>query len=247
MIAITGTIINVLGILIGSVVGLTRKTPMEVSTQGLFRIGLGLGTILCGLWLTWVHVNGTFLQIVSQVVVIIVAMILGRLLGKMMRLQKLSNRLGRFTRERMEGVKPGQTMSLGDGFNACAAVFCAAPLGIIGSVTDGLATHWQPLAIKAVMDALAAMGFVAVFRGNSVLLSALPVLAFQGSIALLCHFALGPWLVGLNLVDPVVATAGLLMCAVAQVMLNVKRVELADYLPSLVVAPLLAWLVGRLL
>jgi uncharacterized membrane protein YqgA involved in biofilm formation len=92
------------------------------------------------------------------------------------------------------------------------------------------------------MDGLAAMGFVAVFRGNSVMLSALPVLAFQGSIALACHFAVGPWLASMNLIDPIVATSGIMLCAVAQVMLNVKRVELADYLPSLVVAPLLTWL-----
>jgi ABC-type molybdate transport system permease subunit len=44
----------------------------------------------------------------------------------------------------------------------------------------------------------------------------------------------------------VLGTAGLIVFAISLVILQVKRVELANYLPSLVYAPLLAWLKGRL-
>jgi uncharacterized membrane protein YqgA involved in biofilm formation len=43
------------------------------------------------------------------------------------------------------------------------------------------------------------------------------------------------------LVDSVNATGGLLVFSVALVILDLKKIPLADYLPSLVVAPLLAW------
>jgi uncharacterized membrane protein YqgA involved in biofilm formation len=42
-----------------------------------------------------------------------------------------------------------------------------------------------------------------------------------------------------NLVDSVNAVGGLLVFSVALVMLGLKRIALADYLPSLIVAPLL--------
>jgi uncharacterized membrane protein YqgA involved in biofilm formation len=45
-----------------------------------------------------------------------------------------------------------------------------------------------------------------------------------------------------QLVDAVNAVGGLLVFCVALVMLGLKRIELADYLPSLVTAPLIAWL-----
>jgi uncharacterized membrane protein YqgA involved in biofilm formation len=44
-----------------------------------------------------------------------------------------------------------------------------------------------------------------------------------------------------GLVDSVNVTGGLLVFCVALVILELKRIELADYLPSLAFAPLLAW------
>ena len=43
--------------------------------------------------------------------------------------------------------------------------------------------------------------------------------------------------------DHIYQTAGLVACAVALVIFEVRKVELANYLPSLVIAPLLAWLI----
>jgi uncharacterized membrane protein YqgA involved in biofilm formation len=42
-------------------------------------------------------------------------------------------------------------------------------------------------------------------------------------------------------VDPVNATGGLIACAIALMIFEVRRVELANFLPGLAVAPLLAW------
>jgi uncharacterized membrane protein YqgA involved in biofilm formation len=92
------------------------------------------------------------------------------------------------------------------------------------------------------MDGLAAFSFVALF-GWTVALSALPVLAFQGTISLAVGLLALPWLSARHLVDPINATAGLLIFAVALLIFEVRRVEVADYLPSLIWAPLLTlWL-----
>jgi hypothetical protein len=120
-------------------------------------------------------------------------------------------------------------------------LFCAAPLAILGSVQDGLSGYCYPLAVKAVMDGLATMGFVLLFRWG-VLFAALPVLAFQGTITLLCAQLLKPFLEAHRLVDSVNAAGGLLVFCVALVILELKKIELADYLPSLAFAPLLTWL-----
>jgi hypothetical protein len=73
-------------------------------------------------------------------------------------------------------------------------------------------------------------------------LSAFPVFAFLGGITLACQLWVRPFLETHGLVDPVNAVAGLVACAIALMIFEVRRVELANFLPALAVAPLLAWL-----
>ena len=247
--AVTGTILNVIGILAGGVIGLLWKKPLAMSTQSFFKLTLGALTAFVGLRLTWVSLSGPFVHGLKQLGIVILALVLGKLAGRLMHLQKASNRLGRFARERMAEVKPGDPSRFSDGFNVCAILFCAAPLGIVGAIVDGLAVpegaygSYFPLAIKALMDGLAAMSFVAMF-GTGVLLSAVPVLVFQGTITLLCARLLHPVLQAHGLIDPINATSGLLVFCVALVIFEIRKIELTDYLPSLAFAPLLAyWLV----
>jgi len=236
---VVGTILNVAGILIGGITGLVRSTPMNAATQGMLKLLLGLATVGCGFWLIWRGMDGLTLPRMALLMgVVVVSMMIGRPLGRLLRLQTTSNRLGRYARDRMEAVQTGRPLPASEAFNACTIVFCAAPLGLVGALVDGLAGLWFPLAIKGVMDGLATMGFVSMF-GRASMLAALPVLAFQGTLALCGHLFLGPWLEAGDLLGPVIATAGVLMFSVALVILESKRIELADYLPSLVVAPLL--------
>jgi uncharacterized membrane protein YqgA involved in biofilm formation len=44
------------------------------------------------------------------------------------------------------------------------------------------------------------------------------------------------------LLDSVNATAGLLIFCVALIILEIRKIELANYLPSLAFAPLITWL-----
>jgi hypothetical protein len=84
------------------------------------------------------------------------------------------------------------------------------------------------------------MSFVKQFRWP-VALAAVPVLLFLNGLALAVHAFARPWLEARGLVPAVNAAAGLVICATALVVLEVRRVELANYLPALVVAPLLGW------
>ena len=235
-----GTALNVAGILIGGLVGLTRRKPLSPVNESFLKVTLGVFTVFYGLRLTWISVNGTFLQISKQLLIAVLALVLGKMAGQLLHLQKMSNSLGRQARERMSASKPADPRQLSDGFKTCAALFCAAPLAVLGSVQDGLSGYYSPLAVKAVIDGLATMSFISMF-GWGVMFAALPVLVFQGTITLVCAQYFRPLLETHYLVDSVNAAGGLLVFSVALVILQLKRIELADYLPSLVFAPLLAW------
>ncbi len=115
-------------------------------------------------------------------------------------------------------------------------------MGIIGAINDGLSGYFWLLAVKAVMDGLATASFVKMFRWPAAL-SAIPVFFFFGLITLTCRiYAAGP-LASAGLGDSVGMVSGFVACAVALVIFEIRKVELANYLPALAVAPLLTWLV----
>jgi len=239
----TGAFLNAIGILAGALFGLAQRAPPSARVQDFLRRALGAATAFFGLRLVWLNVNGTFWPCARQILIALLAIVLGNLAGKILSLQKISNRLGQFAGKLISSAQSNPPRKGAAGFNACAILFCAAPLGILGAVTDGLAGDFCLLAVKAVMDALAMAGFVKIFGWPSAL-SAFPVYFFLGAVTLACQLYAGPFLDSHNLIYPVSTAAGLIACAVALVIFEVRKVELANFLPALAVAPLLTKLLA---
>jgi len=239
---VTGAFLNALGILLGSLIGIAWRGPISLRAQLMLRNLLGLATLGFGIRLIYLSVGGTFLTVLKELILAILALTLGNALGKLCRLQKLSNRLGRIAAASIGDAQKNPARK-SDGLNACIILFCASPLGIMGAVTSGLADYFYFLAIKGVMDALAMIGFMKLFRWTAAF-SAFPVFLFLGSISFACQFYALPLLAAHQLVHLIDATAGFMSFAIAIMIFEIRKVELANYLPSLVIAPLLAWLLG---
>jgi uncharacterized membrane protein YqgA involved in biofilm formation len=240
---LTGSFLNAIGILFGGLMGMSLSRQFSAKTQLGLRHLMGLITVMVGLYLTWSSLNGGLFQILKQVVIMILGLTFGAIVGRLLHLQSGLNRLGHYAGQRFASAKPDDPNRLNDGFLICALLFCAGPLGPIGAIQEGLLGYWQTLAIKMVMDGLAAMGFVSVF-GWGVVLSAVPVIAYQGTITLIVH-RFEPNLRAHGLLDSISAVSGMLVFCVALIILELKKIQLADYLPSLVMAPLITWLWQR--
>jgi uncharacterized protein len=238
---VTGTIVNATAILLGGGAGLVFRRGLPAATQNWLKVALGALTVYFGMRLTWISVNGSALSILKQMTIVILAMMLGKITGRLLRIQRASNRAGHYARERCAAARPGAPSQFNEGFAVCSLLFCVAPLGPLGALVDGLGGYGWPLFIKSAMDALAAMGFVSLF-GWGVMMSAVPVLAFQGTLSLLCLRYAEPFLRLHGLADSVNATAGLMIFCVAVLIFEIRRIEVADYVPSLIYAPLLTWL-----
>jgi hypothetical protein len=242
---VLGTILNVAAIVAGGIAGLFIKKQPSAATQSFFKVALGAATVLIGLRLTLLSLSGPFWLILKELGIVLLSLSLGNVTGKLLHLQKASNRIGQLTRNRMMTATPENPNRFTDGFIVCSLLFCAAPLGILGSIHNGLQSDYiWPLVVKAVMEGLATMSFAAMF-GWGVIFSAVPVLIFQGTITLICARSLAPFLQHYRLLDSVNATGGLLIFCVALLifeMPTVRKVPVTDYLPSLIFAPLLTFL-----
>jgi hypothetical protein len=238
---VIGAFLNALGILLGALFGLVRREPLSPRTQNHCKSALGALTAFCGLQLLYLNIGGSFLAVLKQLFIAVLAVLLGALLGRLLALQKISNRLGRHAAGRLAGASTGSPVKPADGFAAATILFCAAPLGLIGAVTDGLDGYFFPLALKAVMDGLAMTSFVKMFRWPAAL-AAVPVFLFLNGLALAVNAYGLPLLDSPEPLQAVNAAAGLVICTMTLVILEVRRVELANYLPALLLAPLLTCL-----
>jgi hypothetical protein len=243
---VTGAFLNALGILFGALFGLALRQPLSLRIQFFFRSILGVLTVFFGLHLVWLNVDGAFSSAAKQILVALLAMVVGKLLGRLLGLQKISNQLGRYAGNVLSSPSP---RNLADGFAACTVLFCVAPLGLIGAVADGMSGYCYLLAVKAAMDGLATLGSVKTL-GWPAALSAFPVFLFLSAVTFVCRVYAVPLLAGhapdgADLVHSVSIVAGFISCGVAVVIFQVRKVELANYLPGLAVAPLLAWLFGH--
>lgn len=235
-----GTLLNAAAIVVGGTLGLTTTKDLSAVNQARLKALLGAFTVFAGLSMAWDGFSGTLSHRAGQLMIAVIAMMAGNFTGRLLRLQNGLNKLGQIAQRKFAGAKGGKENRVGEGFITCTLLFCVGPMAILGALQDGLLGSFRTLAIKSVLDGLATMAFSKVF-GWGVMLAAIPVLAYQGTITLAANFA-EPYLRNPRLLESLNLTGGLMVFSIALIILELKKVSLADYLPSLVYAPLFTWL-----
>ena len=162
--------------------------------------------------------------------------ILGTLIGVDARLVALGEALQR------RFSPPGKTSTVSEAFVTASIVFCVGPLTFLGSIQNGLNGDASLLTIKSVLDGFTSMALAAAL-GWGVLLTIVVILVYQGGLALGAA-ALAGVLTDAQLRE-MNAVGGLLILGVGLKLLDIRDVKVADYLPAIVVAPLLVTIVIR--
>lgn len=234
-----GTILNVFTVLLGSLVGLAVGSRLPQKMQESVVTGLGLVTLFVGVS----NAGQT-----GNVIIPLLSMALGVIIGELLDLQGALERLAGWLQSRAAGgaaADAGGRARFITGFVTASLVFCIGPLTFVGSIQDGmgLAIGFQQLAIKSVLDGFAGMAFAASF-GLGVTFSIVTIIALQGGLALLGGL-LGNFM-STPMINEMTGVGGLLLIGLALVLLDVKKPRMANFLPALVIAPLLVALAGAL-
>ncbi len=220
----------------GAVIG--RWIPRNLSPRHQLQARQLLAglTLFTGLAVVWTGLPAQPIAAVKVGVGALVALSLGSLTGHLLGLQRLFS--GWVSWAAPARVQPGVSTAPSAGFPLEAVVMAANPLGWIGAVLEGWTGDWRPLALKGALDALAAMGF-AVAGSRTVWLAALPVIAVQGTLSLAAA------MIAQRISDPASAAglhvcSGLLVITLTPVVLGLRKVPLANYLPALIYAPVIS-------
>jgi len=224
-----GTLLNIFTVLVGGLLGtfFGARLPERVRESVLWA--LGLFTIALGVKMTFDTQNA---------LIILGSVLLGGLAGEAIDIQAALKRLGGWLEERFARSTTAEgTARFIKGFVSASLIFCVGPMTILGSIQDGLTGNFQLLAIKSVLDGFAALAFSASL-GIGVVFSTIIILIYQGGLTLLAaqaeRFLTEP------MINEMTATGGLLIMAIGVgSLLELRPIRVANYLPALLIAPLI--------
>ena len=218
---LSGTLLNAATVIVGALVGTALGANMPERLRATVVRGLGLFTIVLGM-------QGALQT--ANVIVLLFAILLGGIAGSTLSLDARLRGLGDALQRRF-AARGGR---VSEAFVTSSIVFCVGPLTFLGAIQNGISGDARLLTIKSVLDGFASLAFAASL-GWGVLLSVITILVYQGGLAA------GASLFAHALSDPMIremsAAGGLLVMAVGLRLLEIKDVQVADFLPAIVIAP----------
>lgn len=232
-----GTIVNAGAIAAGGLLGLTVRKELSARKQTWLKTAMGVIALYLGFRMVWLSVGGSLGSVLLQGIVALVALLLGAWIGRVLGIQKQLSQLARYAGDQFTKARGARRPDFSAGLVACSILYSVTPLAFVGPLQEALRADPRVLLLKAAMDGLASVAFARVFGAGAVL-AALPVLAFQGTLTLTARAVL-PWLQQASLLHGFGCVAGLLVAATSLVILDVKKVPLGNYLPALILGPLL--------
>ena len=219
-----GTAVNVAAIVLGSIVGLLLRRRLPRRITSILTQGLGLVTVLIGI---------KMMLVTENVLVVLLSVVAGGVVGELIQIESRLDALG----VRIEKKLGRQRGTFAKAFVTSSLLYCVGPLAILGALQDGLRGDYSLLLTKAGLDGIASVAFASTL-GIGVLFSALPVLAYQGSITVGASL-LAPYLTT-SVINEMTATGGLLILGIGLNVLKVTKIRVGNMLPAILIAALLA-------
>jgi len=212
-----GTLVNVIAIIIGSLIGLVFKNNISEKYNETIVHAIGLGVILIGL-------RGAFKC--DNFILIIISLAIGTLAGEICRLEYRLEKVGdwlekKFSKENQDGFATG--------FVTTTLLYCVGAMAIIGSLESGLTGNHATLFAKSTIDGIMAIIFSSTM-GIGVLFSSISVFLYQGSITLAAVY-IKPFLTP-EVISQTSAVGGLLIVALGINMLRENKIKVGNMLPA---------------
>ena len=229
---LTGTLLNAATVLVGGVVGTVVGDRLPERLRENVVRGVGLFVTAMGV---------KFAIDTTNLLFMLGAILLGGIIGSLIGVDARLNQLGETLQQRFAR---GSASTMAEAFVTASIVFCVGPLTFLGSIQNGLTGDATLLSVKSVLDGFTAIALAATL-GWGVLLTVPLILIYQGGLAVGASLFAGI-LSDLQLRE-MSAVGGLLLMGVGLKLLAIRDIKVADFLPAIIVSPLVVAAMGRLL
>ena len=180
----TGTFVNVGGIIIGSLIGLFLKRGIPeninnaiIKVEGVAILVIGLNGVLTAM----LSVGASGRLESDGALLLLVSLVVGCLVGEALKIEDRLNGLSGVLERRLKSD------NLSKGFVTASLVFVIGAMAIVGALNDGLSGDHTILFTKTMLDFITAI-VLAASLGIGVIFSAIPVFIVQGAISMLARF-----------------------------------------------------------
>ncbi len=222
-----GTVVNVVAIAAGALVGLLVKRGLPEKWQQTMMSGIALCIFVIGLQMAL----GT-----ANIIITIVSLASGAIIGEAIGIEDRLNELGKWVGGKVAGKEEGAAKRIAEGFVSATLLFCIGAMAVVGSIQDGLAGDHTTLFAKATLDGIISV-VLSANLGIGVMFSAVSVGIYQGAITALAGF-LEPFIAG-GVLTEITAAGGVMIMAIGTNMLNVTKIRISNMLPGIVTAAII--------
>ena len=227
MIGLLGTFVNMIAVILGGSIGMFLGSRFPKKLSDSLMKALGLCTLLIG-------ISG--LSKGENQLITIISMAIGTIIGELLDLDGKLTALGNYVEKRFK--KDGENVTIAEGFVNASLLFCVGAMTIVGSLQSGLVGDNSMIYTKSLLDFTAAIIFASTL-GVGVLLSAFPILIYQGGIVLLAHF-LAPFLTDAVIGDMTCA-GSLIIIGLSFNMIGITKLKVMNMVPAIFL-PILIYL-----
>lgn len=185
-----GTLLNMLIIVVGGLIGLTARNYLNQRLLETLMAAMSACILFIGFVgatkESLVFVDGQI--VVTNIMMLVMTFIIGTVIGEILDLDKKLEQFGAWLKVKSKNEGEGGFI---EGFLTASFTVCIGAMAIIGSIKDASGDPTILLA-KAMMDGIVVM-IMTTTLGKGCMYSAIPVGIVQGLVTLLAFF-ITPWL-----------------------------------------------------
>ena len=226
-----GVLVNTIAIIIGSGIGLIFKKGIPEKFSAAVLTGINL-CVLC------IGISGTLKG--ENTLIAIISMVLGALAGTWLDIDGFFNRLGISVEKKLSSGS--NNSGIAEGFVTASLIFAVGSMAIVGSINAGISGDNEMLFTKSLLDFVTSI-MLTVSLGIGVMLSCVVIFIYQGAIVLLSSL-IAPVL-NESAINEMTCVGSILIMVLGLNMLKITKIKVADYLPALIFAPVLALILSN--
>ncbi|MDR1287610.1 MAG: DUF554 domain-containing protein [Treponema sp.] len=227
-----GPLVNAAVIMLCSLAGRFLLRGIPGRFEEIIKKAIGLAIVFVG-------IKGALES--RHILLLVMSMVTGAVLGELVNIDKWMNSLGGWAERKLAaagkkaagpaGVTGADAggRSFSRGFVSASIIFCSGSMAIVGSIQSGLQGNHELLFAKSILDGSISVVFGA-SMGIGVFFSAVPVLLYQGGIALV-SLAIRDLLTQ-EIITEMSASGSLLIAAIGFNFLSVKEIRVANLIPA---------------
>ncbi len=224
-----GTLLNTGAIIIGGLIGVLVGKRFNQKLSQAAMNALGLFVLVLGIQMSFKSEN---------LMIVLLSLVIGNIIGEILKIDNALVKFSRFLEKKF--AQKGNGNKFGKAFITCSLLYCVGPMIILGSLQDGLSGDYNLLATKAMMDGLTTVLFAATMSIGAIF-AAIPVFVIQMSLTILA--GLLKFLLAGSVIAEITGTGGVIIIGSGLNLLGLKKIKLANMLPALLVAVILALII----